>query len=187
MLQLFKYQDQEIRFVGTPEAPEWVAADIVQILYPEMGKKDRSNVLGKVPEKWTGMKRIHTRSEDGTEQRRQVKTLLEPGLYQLVIRSNSPHAMPFQELLFEEILPSIRKTGSYGQLPPPAEPKALPPVPEISKRNQARKLVDERAIASGLQHSRLWQQGYSELEYRFGYPIARSRAKNKLEKVETDG
>jgi phage anti-repressor protein len=52
---------------------------------------------------------------------------------------------------------------------------ALPPVPEISKRNLCRK------------HSFLWQQAYRELEYRFGYSIARSHAKNKLEKVEKDG
>jgi phage anti-repressor protein len=63
---------------------------------------------------------------------------------------------------------------------------ALPPVPEISKRNLCRKQVDERAMTTGLQHSFLWQQAYRELEYRFGYSIARSRAKNKLEKVEKD-
>lgn len=74
-----------------------------------------------------------------------------------------------------------------AQAPQPVEPKALPAVPEISKRNQCRKLVDQQAITSGMQHSRLWQQAYNELEYCFGYPIAKSRAKNKLEKVETDG
>jgi hypothetical protein len=70
------------------------------------------------------------------------------------------------------------------------EPKpipALPPVPEIPKRNIARKLVDEQARKTGLQHSFLWNQAYCELEYRFGYPIAKSRAKNKLEKIEADG
>lgn len=67
------------------------------------------------------------------------------------------------------------------------EPKALPAVPEISKRNQARKLVDEQASKSRMQHSWLWTQAYNELEYCFDYPIAKSRAKNKLEKVEKDG
>ena len=70
---------------------------------------------------------------------------------------------------------------------PPAEPKALPTVPEMSKRNQARKLVDEQASKSRMQHSWLYQQAYNELEYCFGYPIAKSRAKNKLEKIEKDG
>ena len=73
------------------------------------------------------------------------------------------------------------------QLPAPAEPKALPTVPEMSKRNQARKLVDEQASKSRMQHSWLYQQAYNELEYCFGYPIAKSRAKNKLEKIEKDG
>ena len=81
------------------------------------------------------------------------------------------------------------------KLPAPVEPKALPAVPEMSKRNQARKLVDQQAMTSGMQHSRLWVQAYHELEYCFGYPtcqgsayaIAKSRAKNKLEKIEKDG
>ncbi|WP_334310648.1 Bro-N domain-containing protein [Dolichospermum circinale] len=38
----------------------------------------------------------------------------EPGLYQLVMRSNLPSAEKFQDWVFEEVLPSIRKTGSYG-------------------------------------------------------------------------
>ena len=73
------------------------------------------------------------------------------------------------------------------KLPAPVELKALPAVPEMSKRNQARKLVDQQAMTSGMQHSRLYQQAYNELEYCFGYPIAKSRAKNKLEKIEKDG
>ena len=73
------------------------------------------------------------------------------------------------------------------KLPAPVELKALPAVPEMSKRNQARKLVDKQAMTSGMQHSRLWVQAYNELEYCFGYPIAKSRAKNKLEKIEKDG
>ena len=37
----------------------------------------------------------------------------EPGLYQLIMRSNLPAAEKFQDWVFEEVLPSIRETGSY--------------------------------------------------------------------------
>ena len=45
--------------------------------------------------------------------------LSEPGIYQLATRSTLPAAERFQEWLFEEVLPSIRKTGQYsmGQSP----------------------------------------------------------------------
>ena len=47
--------------------------------------------------------------------------LTEPGVYQLIFKSNIPSASEFQRWMFKEVLPSIRKTGSYG-LP---EPKPL--------------------------------------------------------------
>ena len=44
--------------------------------------------------------------------------LYEPGLYQLVCSSRLPIAETFQDWVFRDILPSIRKTGSY-ELPKP--------------------------------------------------------------------
>lgn len=38
----------------------------------------------------------------------------EPGLYQLILRSNKPEAKEFQYWVTHEVLPSIRKTGSYS-------------------------------------------------------------------------
>jgi len=37
----------------------------------------------------------------------------ESGVYKLIMRSDKPQAKPFQDLVAKEILPSIRKTGSY--------------------------------------------------------------------------
>ncbi|CAB3993831.1 DNA-binding [Paramuricea clavata] len=39
--------------------------------------------------------------------------LREPGLYQLIFNSRLPIAEDFQDWVFSEVLPSIRKTGSY--------------------------------------------------------------------------
>ncbi len=38
----------------------------------------------------------------------------ESGLYSLIIRSRKPIAKPFQKWVTREVLPSIRKTGSYS-------------------------------------------------------------------------
>jgi hypothetical protein len=40
----------------------------------------------------------------------------EPGLYELVFKSKKEEARKFQEWVFEEVLPSIRKTGKYAIL-----------------------------------------------------------------------
>ncbi|WCE68268.1 BRO family protein [Sulfitobacter faviae] len=44
----------------------------------------------------------------------QTKIIPEGDVYRLIIRSNRPEAEAFEALVMEEILPTIRKTGSYG-------------------------------------------------------------------------
>lgn len=47
--------------------------------------------------------------------RKQSTTVVsEPGMYEVVIRSDSPAAVPFRRWVTTEVLPSIRKTGQYG-------------------------------------------------------------------------
>jgi prophage antirepressor-like protein len=112
-LNAFKFEDSsqswDIRFVGNAEIPEWVAADIVAVLYPEARRENLSNYLSKVPSEWKGNKPIITPGG-----RQEMSTLFEPGLYCLIARSDSPIAVPFQKWVYEEVLPSIRKTGSYS-------------------------------------------------------------------------
>ncbi|MFM6250141.1 MAG: Bro-N domain-containing protein, partial [Dolichospermum sp.] len=43
-----------------------------------------------------------------------MTVLEEAGIYQLVFGSKLPSAKIFQKWVFEEVLPSIRKTGSYS-------------------------------------------------------------------------
>ena len=43
-----------------------------------------------------------------------MKLINEAGLYTLVIKSDKPEAKPFRRWVTSEVLPSIRKTGSYG-------------------------------------------------------------------------
>lgn len=42
-----------------------------------------------------------------------MQVLTEPGLYHAIMRSNKKEAEKFQEKIYTEILPSIRKTGEY--------------------------------------------------------------------------
>ena len=49
----------------------------------------------------------------------------ESGLYALIMRSNKPEAKVFRKWVTSEVLPSIRKTGSYSV----AQPQPQPPLP----------------------------------------------------------
>jgi prophage antirepressor-like protein len=118
-LEPFQFNEFEIRFVGTPDEPEWVGADVVAVLYPEADARNYSNYLSRVPDEWKGHRKIMTLGGP-----QDMATLFEPGLYALIARSNSPLAVPFQKWVYEDVLPSIRKTGSYSttqNLIPPAK------------------------------------------------------------------
>ena len=49
------------------------------------------------------------------EDRSRTVLLYEPGLYQLIFNSRLPIAEEFQAWVFRDVLPSIRKTGSYSR------------------------------------------------------------------------
>ena len=46
----------------------------------------------------------------------QITVIPEGDLYRLIIRSKLPAAERFERWVFDEVLPTIRKTGSYGSL-----------------------------------------------------------------------
>jgi prophage antirepressor-like protein len=113
-IQNFWFEDSgdrwEVRFVGTSDVPEWVASDVVDVLYPAAARnQNHSTYLSKVPAEWKGSKPVATL---GGEQ--MMTTLYESGLYYLITRSDSSRAIPFQRWVFEDVLPSIRKTGRYA-------------------------------------------------------------------------
>lgn len=45
---------------------------------------------------------------------KEVSFINEPNLYRLIFRSNKPAALQFAKWVYEEVLPTIRQTGSYG-------------------------------------------------------------------------
>jgi prophage antirepressor-like protein len=124
-LQPFSFEGIEVRFVGTVDVPEWVGADIVSVLYPDIELKNRSTYLRGIPTEWKGLQKVQTLGGD-----QDMVTVFEAGLYSLIARSNSPLAVPFQKWVYEEVLPSIRKTGSYSVGQSSSPRSALPSAKE---------------------------------------------------------
>ena len=102
--KIFKFDDKEIRTTGTSENPLFVVKDIADIL----DLTNYRNVYSKMDDYMKGVCKMDTL---GGQQEMQV--INEPGLYYMIIRSNKPNAKIFQRKVYEEILPSIRKTGGY--------------------------------------------------------------------------
>ena len=117
-VQLFNFHGEEfeVRFVGTAEKPEWVAADVCAVLEIERHR----DALREFDQDERGAVTIRT---PGGEQ--ETLTVTEAGLYRLIFKSRKPQAKAFQRWVMHEVLPSIRKTGSYSVQPQPA-PQQLP-------------------------------------------------------------
>ena len=101
------FENFEIRFVEHPEEKYGfgiVADDLATIL-------DHSNsrsMSDSVDSDWKGVSNVYTLG--GTQS---ATVIWEPGIYQLLSKSRKPKAKLFQKWLFEEVIPSIRKTGKY--------------------------------------------------------------------------
>ncbi|WKW87285.1 antirepressor [Mycobacterium phage Chargerpower] len=106
-IEIFKFQDRApVRTVDIEGEPWFVAKDVTDILgFKNGGAAVAQHVL---PDQ-VGSIAIH----DGTPGT-PIKTIIsEAGLYRLIMRSNVPGALEFQDWVTAEVLPTIRKTGGY--------------------------------------------------------------------------
>jgi prophage antirepressor-like protein len=88
-LQVFNFQEREVRFVGTAECPEWVAQDICSVL--EL-KGDAGQHLRDFDDEEKGLIIIQTL---GSKQ--ELLTVTEPDFYRLVFKSRKKVAKDFQK------------------------------------------------------------------------------------------
>lgn len=111
----FNYEGTAVRTViGNDGEPRFVLADLCHVL--KLG--NTSMVARRLSDSMKGLSQIDT---PGGSQR--MTTVTEAGMYAVVMRSDKPEAVRFQEWVTGEVLPSIRKRGGY--LTPEATEKAL--------------------------------------------------------------
>lgn len=102
---IFNFQAHQVRTIQDEhDAPWFVAADVCEILE----YADANDATKNLDDDEKLLQQIA-----GAGQRRQMLTISESGLYTLIIRSNKPQAKPFRKWVTGEVLPSIRRTGSY--------------------------------------------------------------------------
>jgi prophage antirepressor-like protein len=102
----FRFESHEVRTISRNGEPWFVAKDICKVL----GLENVTKALLKVPENHKGVNPIQSHNVVVD-----MNIVDEPGLYRLILRSDKPQAEPFMEWVTAEVLPAIRKTGSYAQ------------------------------------------------------------------------
>lgn len=79
----------------------------------------------------------------------------ESGLYSLILGSKLPKAKEFKRWVTSEVLPTLRKTGSYGKKPAPADPSALADLVRATSqlmRDQRKNVHDIAYAAAVIMH-----------------------------------
>lgn len=104
-LQLFNFEGQELRVVIINSEPHLIAKDVCAIL-------DVVNVSQALARLDDDEKGICLNDTLGGEQ--ELSTVNESGFYSLVLSSRKKIAKPFKRWVTHDVLPSIRKTGSYS-------------------------------------------------------------------------
>ena len=103
-IQPFTYEDHTVRVVTINAEPWFVLADLCKVL--DLAKPSR--VAMRIAD---DMKGAHLMSTPGGDQ--EMTIVSEPGMYEVVIRSDKPEAAAFRRWITSEVLPSIRKHGGY--------------------------------------------------------------------------
>ena len=106
-IEVFNFNGSVIRTFGTYEEPLFLVKDVAEIL--EL--KNYWNVYSKMDDymKKDGLQLL----EDTLGRMQKMEAINEAGLYYMIIKSTKPIAKDFQKLVFNEILPTIRKKGEY--------------------------------------------------------------------------
>lgn len=102
-LEVFSYQNSNLRVVHRDGEPWFVAKDVCNILEIDTSQTRR------LDEDEKGLRLIQT---PGGEQ--EMVCVNEPGLYSLILGSRKPEAKRFKRWVTHEVLPAIRRHGMYA-------------------------------------------------------------------------
>lgn len=104
-IQIFKYENNDVRTVEMNDEPWFVLKDVCGVLGLSNHKVtaqrlDRDEVS-------------QTYLTDSIGRKQETTVINESGLYSVILRSDKPEAKPFRKWVTSEVLPSIRKNGGY--------------------------------------------------------------------------
>lgn len=115
----FNFDQYQIRTMQDDGGEIWfVAQDVCEAIDLD----DTSKAVSRLDDDEKGTNTVRTPSGE-----QQMLTISESGLYSLVLTSRKPEAKRFKKWVTSEVLPSIRKNGSYSM----AQPKATADLPDL--------------------------------------------------------
>ena len=117
-IQTFNFHSKEVRTATDLNGDVYFClTDVADVLEISNANPSRFNLDE------AGVHKMYISYPSGSKQ---VTFINEPNLYRVIFRSNKEQAKQFQDWVFNEVLPTIRKTGAYMSEPPqPVQPVPL--------------------------------------------------------------
>lgn len=142
----FKFDQMIVRCIVKDGEPWFVAAEVCEAL----SISNNRDAVSRLDDDEKADVGIADTSSNGVTQSREVTIINESGLYSLTLTSRKPEAKKFKKWVTSEVLPSIRKTGSYSANDQLAVPQTLPDAlrlaADLAEQNQ--KIATELALAA---------------------------------------
>ena len=135
-LQIFTYQQSTVRTVERDGEPWFVLKDVCDVL----GIGSPHKVADRIDED----ERNQIPLTDSLGRQQETTIINESGLYNVILRSDKPEAKPFRKWVTSEVIPAIRKHGSYSRKP-------LTPAEQLLA--QANVLVEQERRLSALEET----------------------------------
>jgi prophage antirepressor-like protein len=144
-LQVFCYQGNEVRTVEVNGEPWFVLKDVCAILNIENHK----DVLKRLDADEVG--RFNLPHPQNPDKLIEMVCVNESGLYNVILRSDKLEAKPFRKWVTSEVLPSIRKTGGYGQkVLSPVEMFAMQAQINLDQERRLKAVEQKQAVLDGV-------------------------------------
>ena len=110
-VQLFQKENLgQVRIIGDKEKPLFCLKDVCEILEHTTPAKVKDSIIKEFGD---DLNQIHP-IVDNLGRTQKATFITEPQLYFILMRSDKPKAKPFRQWVVNEVLPTIRKTGSYS-------------------------------------------------------------------------
>ena len=110
-IEIFKNESfGEVRVAGTSEQPLFCLADVCKAVELQ----NPSSVKARLDEEDVQLLDLHALNYTEGIGNSKANFITESGFYDVILQSSSPKVKPFRKWITSEVLPSIRKTGSYS-------------------------------------------------------------------------
>lgn len=107
-LQTFNFKSNIVRAELIENEPYFCLSDVCSVMDIKNSRRVNAEMLDQ-----KGVRNAYTLTNGGKQE---LTFINEPNLYRIIFKSRKAEAVEFQNWVFDEVLPQIRKTGKYEKV-----------------------------------------------------------------------